>query len=1339
MKRSFLAIVLLVMGAGETIGSLAVNPGTRSIATSGGNLSFTVSSNTSWSWSGNAAWLTSNENTTQSGNQIFSYSVAANPSTHSRTATITITTGNITRTHTVTQVGVTETDHGNTLATATTIAPDSTTNGIINPGGDLDYFRIAVSGPGLLTVQTTGSTDTFGVLYAATGERLAENDDRVAGIDLNFQITEQVSSGTYYILVRHYSETGTGPYQFETSFALDAATLSLSPQNRNVDPCGGNGTFSVFSNTTWSWSDNATWLTSNEPTSQNGDQFFVYAAIPNPSPQSRSATITLTAGNLTRTYTVTQQGGACAQSQIGQDIDGEAAGDLSGYSVSLSADGTRVAIGAHRNDENGDQAGHVRIYELFGNTWIQLGQDIDGEAADDESGYSVSLSADGNRVAIGAPWNDGNGGGFPAPRTGHVRIYGLSGNKWIQLGQDIDGDSAPETGKSVSLSADGNRVAIGDTGTDDGGNDDWRDDVPDSGQVRIYEFSGNTWIQLGQDIDGENAYDQSGNSVSLSADGNRVAIGADENDGNGSDAGHVRIYELSGNSWVQLGQDIDGEAADDGSGVSVSLGADGNRVAIGAHWNDENGSDAGHVRIYELSGNSWVQLGQDIDGEAAGDLSGYSVSLSPDGNRVAIGAPGNDGNGFDAGHVRVYQLQLPATLTLDPSSRSIAAASSNGTFFVSSNASWSWSSNTAWLTSNEPTSQSGNQAFSYSVAANTSTQARSATITITAGGLTRTHTVTQATGGAAAQRQIGQDVDGEAAEDRNGWSVSLSADGNRMAIGAPYNDGNGLYAGHVRIYGLSGSSWVQLGQDIDGEAADDYSGWGVSLSADGNRVAIGAHRNDGNGDRAGHVRIYELSGNTWIQLGQDIDGEAAGDYSGLSVSLGADGNRVAIGAHRNDGNGTNAGHVRIYGLSGNTWIQLGQDIDGEAAGDSSGRSVSLSADGNRVAIGAHLNDGNGSDAGRVRIYELSGNTWIQLGQDIDGEAAGDRSGLSVSLGADGNRVAIGARYNDENGSSAGHVRIYGLSGNSWVQLGQDIDGEAAGDLSGYSVSLNADGNRVAIGAEGNDENGDQAGHVRIYELSGNSWVQLGQDIDGEAAGDWSGYSVSLSAEGNRVAIGAPWNNENGSDAGHVRVYQLQILVILAIGNSQNGTIRGAGTYLSGTSATLTASPDPGYLFTGWTGDGSGTDNPLALVMDGNQTAGAVFSQDQRDLDADGLSNYQELAVHGTDPNDADSDGDGFNDGEEVAEGSDPNDAGSDPVTNENRRIPISLSAINLGPDQDALLLGFPSASGKFYRIEESEDLRVWSIREFRVPGTGENIQRFIPMGGPRLFLRVEEE
>ena len=72
---------------------------------------------------------------------------------------------------------------------------------------------------------------------------------------------------------------------------------------------------------------------------------------------------------------------------------------------------------------------------------------------------------------------------------------------------------------------------------------------------------------------------------------------------------------------------------------------------------------------------------------------------------------------------------------------------------------------------------------------------------------------------------------------------------------------------------------------------------------------------------------------------------------------------------------------------------------------------------------------------------------------------------------------------------------------SWSQLGTDIDGEAAGDNSGYSVSLSSDGTKVAIGATGNDATGSNSGHVRVYEYSSSSWSQLGADIDGEAAGD----------------------------------------------------------------------------------------------------------------------------------------------------------------------------------------------------------------------------------------------
>ena len=106
----------------------------------------------------------------------------------------------------------------------------------------------------------------------------------------------------------------------------------------------------------------------------------------------------------------------------------------------------------------------------------------------------------------------------------------------------------------------------------------------------------------------------------------------------------------------------------------------------------------------------------------------------------------------------------------------------------------------------------------------------------------------------------------------------------------------------------------------------------------------------------------------------------------------------------------------------------------------------------------------------------------------------------------------------------------------WDQRGLDIDGEAAEDASGYSVPLSSDGSVVAIGANGNDGRGEDAGHVRIYEWSGTDWQQRGGDIDGEGDLDESGHSVSLSSDGSVVAIGAPQTYSGGS--GYVRVFAI---------------------------------------------------------------------------------------------------------------------------------------------------------------------------------------------------------
>jgi hypothetical protein len=417
--------------------------------------------------------------------------------------------------------------------------------------------------------------------------------------------------------------------------------------------------------------------------------------------------------------------------------------------------------------------------------------------------------------------------------------------------------------------------------------------------------------------------------------------------------------------------------------------------------------------------------------------------------------------------------------------------------------------------------------------------------------------------------QVGLDINGESFLNYSGKSVSLSGDGNNVAIGSP----NSYYGsrGHVRLYtkisnpSLGTFSWTQVGQIINGEFYGDQSGTSVSLSDDGNTVAIGAPYNDnnnGNGYNSGHVRLYTKISNpslgtfSWTQIGQDIDGENNNDNSGHSVSLSGDGNSVAIGAPYNSGNGNQSGHVRLYTKISNpslgtfSWTQIGQDIDGENNNDNSGHSVSLSDNGNTVAIGAINNDANGNSAGHVRVFENISGYWIQIGQDIDGEYSGDHSGHSVSLSGDGNTVAIGATSNDGNGNNSGHVRIYENISGTWIQIGRDLDGEAANDNSGYSVSLNNNGNTVAIGGIYNDGNGNSTGHVRLYTnisyplLGTFSWTQIGNDIDGEHPNDRSGYSVSINNVGNTVAIGAPYNAGIGGgvngiqNGGHVRIYDL---------------------------------------------------------------------------------------------------------------------------------------------------------------------------------------------------------
>lgn len=268
------------------------------------------------------------------------------------------------------------------------------------------------------------------------------------------------------------------------------------------------------------------------------------------------------------------------------------------------------------------------------------------------------------------------------------------------------------------------------------------------------------------------------------------------------------------------------------------------------------------------------------------------------------------------------------------------------------------------------------------------------------------------------------------------------------------------------------------------------------------------------------------------QRGDAIAGVEDWASTGWTVATSADGETIAVSTPwRTAGFGA-SGEVQILDWDGTAWITR-DSITGNAEADLAGWGIDLDADGGRIAVGI---PGASSGAGRVAVYDWDGTDWVQVGADIDGLAAADEFGRIVELSADGSTLAVSAPYHDVNGSNDGSTRVFVLSGGAWVQMGAAIDGEHVGDLSGWTMRLADNGTRLAIGATGNDDGGSGAGHVRVFEWASGAWTQLGADLDGALANENFSSDLDLSADGSTLAVGASGDDTSFTNAGATHVY-----------------------------------------------------------------------------------------------------------------------------------------------------------------------------------------------------------
>lgn len=414
-----------------------------------------------------------------------------------------------------------------------------------------------------------------------------------------------------------------------------------------------------------------------------------------------------------------------------------------------------------------------------------------------------------------------------------------------------------------------------------------------------------------------------------------------------------------------------------------------------------------------------------------------------------------------------------------------------------------------------------------------------------------------------AQTQIGSTIYGTVNLEELGSATVISGDGTVMAVGSPTSDYNGANLnGSVRIFKNVAGTWTQIGNKIVGAQVGEAFGISIALSDDGSIIAIGAMYNHGifgNTAYPGAVRVYKNVSGVWTQIGSSLSGMDSTGTFGKSVSLSADGSILAVGAPGVYYNYDRAGEVKIYKNIANVWTQIGTSIKGNQYGSRLGISISLSNDGNRIIVGAPVEDNTYTIYRFAQVYENVVGVWTKIGADIFGEALNGKFGSSVSISGDGTKVAVGDYMNNVGGVSAGdrgstRVYQYNSSAGGWQKIGQDIDGIVGEEqLSGYSVSLSDDGNILAIGAP-NNPGTSYNGSTRVYKNNGSTWTQIGSNILGLGIYNQNGYSVSLSGDGKTLGVGAIKNNGT-INTGYARAYDLSSIILATQENSVENDIK----------------------------------------------------------------------------------------------------------------------------------------------------------------------------------------
>jgi len=318
-----------------------------------------------------------------------------------------------------------------------------------------------------------------------------------------------------------------------------------------------------------------------------------------------------------------------------------AAGDYFGVSVAVSGD--TAVVGAEGDEDNGYYSGSAYVFRYDGSDWVEEAKltASDG-AANDSFGYSVAVSGDTAVAGASKDYTDDDTGFWLYHGSAYVFRY--DGSDWVEEAKLTASDRAWFHYFGVSVAVSGDTAVVGAEGDEDNGYH--------SGSAYVFRYDGSDWVEEAKLTASDGAsFDYFGRSVAVSGD--TAVVGAQYYRANGWDSGSAYVFRYDGSDWVEEAKltASDG-AAGDRFGAPVAISGD--TAVVGAHYDDDNGSDSGSAYVFRYDGSDWVEEAKLTASDGAvRDYFGRSVAVS--GDTAVVGSFFDDDHGAESGSAYLFR------------------------------------------------------------------------------------------------------------------------------------------------------------------------------------------------------------------------------------------------------------------------------------------------------------------------------------------------------------------------------------------------------------------------------------------------------------------------------------------------------------------------------------------------------------------------------------------------------------------------------------------------------------------------------------------------------------